>query len=103
MRSPPPIIPLLPLLAVVMVSAGSPRRDHRLRGPPCYAFCYFAHMTTMEIESFHDAGARAGALTRHLTENLIQTTLAFKSRPGRGAVPLKRAHIQHSATTPTSR
>lgn len=35
-------------------------------------------MTTTEIESFHDAGAKVGALIRHPSEDLLQTALAFK-------------------------
>lgn len=34
--------------------------------------------TTTEIESFYDGGKKAGALIRRLSQNLIQTTLAFR-------------------------
>ena len=39
-------------------------------------------MTTTEIASFHEAGAKVGALVRHLSEGLIQTTLAFRVEGG---------------------
>lgn len=39
-------------------------------------------MTTTELESFHDAGAKVGALIRHLTPDLMQTTLAFRIADG---------------------
>ena len=39
-------------------------------------------MTTTEIESFHHAGAKVGALIRHRSEDLLQTTLAFRVKGG---------------------
>ena len=44
--------------------------------------CYFSHMTTSEIAAFYDDGTKAGALIRHVSEGLIQTTLAFKGAGG---------------------
>ena len=39
-------------------------------------------MTTTEIESFHDAGAKVGALIRHRSEDSLRTTLAFRVKGG---------------------
>lgn len=51
-------------------------------GPPCGAFCYLALMTTTAIDSFYEGGAKTGALIRRLSEDRIQTTLAFRIRSG---------------------
>lgn len=67
---------------IELPSARSPRGDHWLRGPPRDAPCYFAQMTTTEIESFHEAGAKVGALIRHLSKDLLRTTLAFRVEGG---------------------
>ncbi|WP_341395790.1 hypothetical protein [Arthrobacter sp. G119Y2] len=39
-------------------------------------------MTTTEINSFHEGGAKIGGLIRHLSEDRIQTTLAFRIPSG---------------------
>ena len=43
---------------------------------------YVALMTTTEINSFHEGGAKIGGLIRHLSEDRIQTTLAFRIPSG---------------------
>ena len=39
-------------------------------------------MATREINSFHAGGTKAGALIRHLSEDRIETTLAFRIHSG---------------------
>lgn len=39
-------------------------------------------MTTTEFNSFHEGGAKIGALIRHVSEDRIQTTLAFRAQGG---------------------